>query len=103
LILLQGAGHLVFADLCEIGSAQGGLLSIAAVLHVPVPAAWCHRHPMGAAAPDLSPPLAWPVIRQAARAQLRHAFGFDSSSAGLTGLGTAYPGIVAAVDSAPTQ
>ena len=38
LILLRGAGHLVFADLCEVGSSQGGLLSIAAVLHVPVPA-----------------------------------------------------------------
>jgi hypothetical protein len=44
---------------------------------------------------------AWPVIRQAVTAQLRHAFGFDSSSAGLTGFGAAYPGIVAAVDSAP--
>ncbi len=30
LILVKGAGHLVFADLCEVGSIQGGLLSIAA-------------------------------------------------------------------------
>ena len=38
LILIRGAGHLVFADLCEVGSGQGGLLAIAAALKVPIPA-----------------------------------------------------------------
>jgi predicted dienelactone hydrolase len=97
LILLRGAGHLVFADLCEIGSSQGGLLSIAAVLHVPVPASLVPLASDGCSAPDLSPPLAWPVIRQVVTAQLRHAFGFDTSQAGLTGLPAAYPTVVAAV------
>jgi predicted dienelactone hydrolase len=97
LILLRGAGHLVFADLCEIGSSQGGLLSIAAVLHVPVPASLVPLASDGCSAPDLSPPLAWPVIRQAVTAQLRHAFGFDATQAGLTGLAGAYPTVVAAV------
>jgi predicted dienelactone hydrolase len=97
LILLEGAGHLVFADLCEIGSAQGGLLSIAAVLHVPVPASLVPLASDGCSAPDLAPPLAWPVIRQAVTAQLRHAFGFDSSAAGLIGLTAAYPKVVAGV------
>jgi predicted dienelactone hydrolase len=101
LILLRGAGHLVFADLCEIGSSQGGLLAIAAVLHVPVPASLVPLASDGCSPPDLSPPLAWPVIRQAVTAQLRHAFGFDSSTAGLTGLAVAYPKIVAAAHSAP--
>jgi hypothetical protein len=55
----------------------------------------------GCHAPDLSPPLAWPVIRQAVTAQLRHAFGFDASSAGLTGLTAAYPKVVAAVHASP--
>ena len=101
LVLLRGAGHLVFADLCEIGSSQGGLLSIAAVLHVPVPASLVPLASDGCSPPDLAPPLAWPVIRQAVTAQLRHAFGFDSSTAGLAGLATAYPKVVAATHSAP--
>ena len=96
LILLRGAGHLVFADLCEIGSSQGGLLSVAAVLHVPVPASLVPLASDGCSPPDLAPPLAWPLIRQAVTAQLRHAFGFDASTAGLAGLGTAYPRVVAA-------
>jgi predicted dienelactone hydrolase len=101
LILLRGAGHLVFADLCEIGSSQGGLLSVAAVLHVPVPASLVPLASDGCHPPDLAPPQAWPVIRQAVTAQLRHAFGFDASTAGLTGLGTAYPRVVARTRSSP--
>lgn len=96
LILLRGAGHLAFADLCEVGSSQGGLLSIAAVLHVPVPPSLVPLASDGCSAPDLAPPLAWPVIRQAVTAQLRHVFGFDRSSAGLTGIAAAFPRVVAA-------
>lgn len=103
LILIRGAGHLVFADLCEIGSSQGGLLSIAAVLHVPVPPSLVPLASDGCSAPDLAPPLAWPVIRQAVTAQLRHVFDFDSSTAGLTGLVAAYPKIVAASASASSR
>jgi predicted dienelactone hydrolase len=101
LILVRGAGHLVFADLCEVGSSQGGLLSIAAVLHVPVPASLVPLASDGCSAPDLAPPLAWPMIRQAVTAQLRHAFGFDASNAGLTGLAAAYPKVVAGVRASP--
>ena len=97
LILLRGAGHLVFADLCEIGSSQGGLLSIASALHVPVPAKLVPLASDGCKVPDLAPPLAWPAIRQAVTAQLRHVFGFDASRAGLTGLVAAFPKVVAAV------
>jgi predicted dienelactone hydrolase len=101
LILVRGAGHLVFADLCEVGSNQGGLLSIAAVLHVPVPASLVPLASDGCSPPDLAPPLAWPMIRQAVTAQLRHAFGFDTSDAGLTGLAAAYPKVVAAEHASP--
>jgi predicted dienelactone hydrolase len=94
LILLKNAGHLVFADICEVGSSQGGLLSIAAAIHVPVPASLVPLATDGCKAPDLSPPLGWPVIRQAVIAQLRHVFGFDGSTRGLRGLVAAYPGIV---------
>ena len=101
LILLKGAGHLVFADLCEIGSSQGGLLSVAAALHITVPASLVPLASDGCKAPDLSPPLAWPAIRQAVTAQLRHAFGFDRSSSGLNGLSAAFPSVVSADQSAP--
>ena len=101
MILLHGAGHLVFADLCEVGSSQGGLLSIAAVLHVPVPASLVPLASDGCSAPDLPPPQGWPVIRQAVIAQLRHVFGFDRSTAGLAGLAAAYPGIVAGTRASP--
>ena len=50
LILLRGAGHLVFADLCEVGSGQGGLLAIAAALRSTdprVPGAAGHRRVQG--------------------------------------------------------
>ncbi len=96
LILVKGAGHLVFADLCEVGSGQGGLLAIAAALKVPIPASLKPLATDGCMAPDLPPPQGWPVIRQAVTAQLRHVFGFDTSDAGLSGLAAAYPNVVAA-------
>ena len=96
LILVKGAGHLVFADLCEVGSGQGGLLAIAAALKVPIPASLKPLATDGCMAPDLPPPEAWPMIRQAVTAQLRHVFGFDHSVAGLSGLAAAYPSVVAA-------
>jgi hypothetical protein len=65
-------------------------------LHVPIPASLKPLASDGCSAPDLAPPLGWPVIRQAVTAQLRHVFGFDSSSAGVTGLVAAYPTVVAA-------
>ena len=96
IVLLSGAGHLVFADLCEVGSGQGGLLAIATALKVPIPASLKPLATDGCAAPDLAPPTAWPMIRQAVTAQLRHVFGFDHSDAGLSGLVAAYPTVVAA-------
>jgi predicted dienelactone hydrolase len=102
LILIRGAGHLVFADLCEVGSSQGGLLSVAAVLHVPVPASLVPLASDGCRAPDLAPPKAWPLIRQAVTAQLRLAFKFDASAAGLENLGKAYPRVVAANRASPS-
>jgi predicted dienelactone hydrolase len=96
LILVRGAGHLVFADLCEVGAGQGGLLAIANALKVPIPASLKPLATDGCSAPDLPPPDAWPMIRQAVTAQLRHVFGFDHSDAGLSGLAAAYPTVVAA-------
>ncbi len=101
LILLRGAGHLVFADLCEVGTGQGGLLAIAAALHVPIPASLVPLATDGCKAPDVSPPTEWPVIRQAVTAQLRHAFGFDRTTAGLSGIEAAFPRQVAVSHASP--
>jgi predicted dienelactone hydrolase len=99
LILVKGAGHLVFADICEIGSGQGGLLAIATALKVPIPASLKPLAVDGCNPPDLPPTQGWPVTRQATIAQLRHVFGFDASDAGLRGLTAAYPGVVSADES----
>jgi predicted dienelactone hydrolase len=99
LILIKGAGHLVFADICEVGAGQGGLLAIANALKVPIPASLKPLATDGCDPPDLPPTQGWPVTRQATIAQLRHVFGFDASSAGLSGLVAAYPNVVAADES----
>jgi hypothetical protein len=99
LILIKGAGHLVFADICEVGAGQGGLLAIANALKVPIPASLKPLATDGCDPPDLPPTQGWPVTRQATIAQLRHVFGFDASSAGLGGLVAAYPNVVAADES----
>jgi hypothetical protein len=101
LVLLRNFGHLVFADVCEIGTAQGGLLAIANALKVPVPASLRPLANDGCLPPDTPPPKAWPAIRQAVTAQLRHALGFDSSTAGLSGLEQAFPTVVAGNRAAP--
>jgi predicted dienelactone hydrolase len=101
LILIKGAGHLVFADICEIGAGQGGLLSIAAALKVPIPDSIKPLATDGCNAPDLPVTQGWPVVRQAVTAQLRHVFGFDTSAAGLSGLTAAYPNVVSADESKP--
>ena len=95
LVLLRNAGHLAFADVCEIGTAEGGLLAIANALKVPVPASLRPLANDGCLPPDTPPPQTWPAIRQAVTAQLRQAFGFDSSTAGLSGLEQAFPAVVA--------
>ena len=97
LVTIRGAGHLVFADICEIDRAGGGLLGAARVLHITVPATLQKLATDGCKAPDLRVTEGWPVIRQAVTAQLRHVFGFDASSAGLDGLAGAFPQVGANV------
>jgi hypothetical protein len=94
-VTLTNFGHLVFADICEIGSGQGGLLAIAKQVHVTVPASLKKLATDGCVAPDTPVTQGWPAIRQAVTAQLRYVFGFDASQAGLSGLQTAFPGVVA--------
>ncbi|MCB0895762.1 MAG: dienelactone hydrolase family protein [Nocardioides sp.] len=94
LVLVGGAGHLVFSDLCEIGAGDGGLLAVAAAVGITVPPALVPLATDGCLPPALSPPDAWPAIDQVVIAQLRHVLGYDRSAAGLTGLTDAFPGII---------
>ncbi len=93
-LVLVGGGHHAFSDICEIGASSGGLLAVAALLHIQVSPQLALLASDGCSAPDLPPTQAWPAIRQVTVAQLRHVFGFDRSAAGLTGLVSAFPGVV---------
>lgn len=100
-VVIDNAGHLAFSDLCEIGADDGGLLSIAALLGVPIPENLRPLATDGCFAPDLPPTEAWPAIDQVVTAQLRHVLGVDRTDAGLTGLVEAFPGIVSESVSTP--
>ena len=95
LVTLTGYGHLVFADICQIGASQGGLVGLAAGAHLTLPEQLKKLATDGCDSPDRAVTTGWPVIRQTVTAQLRHVFGFDSSTAGLTGLSAAFPDLVA--------
>ncbi len=100
-VVLDNAGHLAFSDLCEIGADDGGLLSIAALLGIPVPENLVPLATDGCLAPDLPPIEAWPAIEQVVTAQLRRTLGVDRTDAGLTGLVEAFPGVVAESTAGP--
>ncbi|HEY5334474.1 MAG TPA: dienelactone hydrolase family protein, partial [Mycobacteriales bacterium] len=75
LVTLQNFGHLVFADLCEIGANKGGLAGLAEAAGLPLPGNLKKLATDGCSAPDTPVTQAWPVIQQAVTAQLRHVFG----------------------------
>ena len=95
LVTLAGYGHLVFADICQIGTSHGGLVGLAAGAHLTLPEQLKMLATDGCLAPDQPVTTGWPVIRQVVTAQLRHVFGFDRSTTGLDGLTAAFPGLVA--------
>ncbi len=102
LVTLKGAGHLVFSDICQLAPGQGGLLGVAAQVHITVPPSLVPLASDGCQPTDLPVTEGWPAIRQAVTAQLRLVFGFDRSAAGLSGLRRAFPGVVAVDDSVGT-
>lgn len=95
LVVLARAGHHAFSDLCEIGSGQGGLLEVADMFGFPVSEDMTRLASDGCNPPAIDPTTSWPAIRQATVAQLRHALGIDRSAKGLSGLRSAYRGVVA--------
>jgi predicted dienelactone hydrolase len=95
LVMLRGAGHLAFSDICELGAGRGGLLGVAASAHITIPAQLAALASDGCQPGDLPIRVGWELIRQVVTAQLRYALGFDHSQAGLTGLSRAFPRVVA--------
>ncbi len=102
LVTLAGYGHLVFADICQIGTSQGGLVGLAAGAHLTLPGELKKLATDGCYAPDRPVTTGWPLIRQTVTAQLRHVFGFDRSAAGLAGLSAAFPHLVAVEATSPS-
>jgi predicted dienelactone hydrolase len=102
LLVIDGAGHNVFDDICTIARSEGGLGGAAKLLHLPVPASVLALAADGCKPPDIYPPIAWPLINQATVAELRYGFGIDSSPVGLgPGLDHAFDGVTGIYSSAP--
>jgi dienelactone hydrolase len=100
LILIEETGHNVFDDACVIGAAQGGLTAFIGKLGLQ--ADFVKIATDGCSAPDISPPVAWPLIDQAVTAQLRFGLGIDPQPVGLgPTLGTNFPGVTALVTATP--
>lgn len=94
IVYYEGAGHLAFSDLCEIGDADGGLLSLADAVGITVPPNLVRLATDGCVEPAIEPTLFWPAIQHVVVAHFRRVFRIDGSDAALTGLDVAYPGII---------
>ena len=102
LILIDKAGHNVFADACTIGAAQGGLTSFVKTLKLP--ASFEAIATDGCSKPDIYPPKAWPLIDQAVTAQLRWGLGIDTQPVGLdSGLDHAFADVTATVQATTSK
>ncbi|MBC2961145.1 alpha/beta hydrolase family protein [Nocardioides deserti] len=94
IVVLGGAGHLAFSDLCEVGDGDAGLLSVAELLGVPIPANLVRLASDGCIDPELASVDAWPAVRHVVVAQLRSVLGPDQTAPALDGLVEAWPGVV---------
>lgn len=98
LVLIDGAGHNAFDDVCTIGAAQGGL--VAFIHEIPLPASFRSIATDGCSSPDVVPPEPWPLIDHTVVAQLRWGLGIDPAPVGLdAGLAGAFSPVVASITS----
>jgi predicted dienelactone hydrolase len=70
---IADAGHLVFADICEIGKAQGGLVALVKQVGLDLPADLLRLASDGCGAKALEPKKAFPAIDDLSVAFLRSA------------------------------
>ena len=62
MIVVEGAGHLAFSDICLIAQEEGGLVAIATMYGLEVPQIIADLSRDGCRDTDLPPAEAWPVI-----------------------------------------
>lgn len=82
-VSIEGAGHLVFADLCLIGKDLGGLAGLIAEVGLELPEQFSRLASDGCADDDLDPTKAFGAIDHLSVAFLRSTFGIDPEPVGL--------------------
>jgi pimeloyl-ACP methyl ester carboxylesterase len=98
LVVIAGAGHNVFDDICQIGKGSQRLVVQLQKLPKSIlgTGALSVLAGDGCFPPDLDPVTAQPLIDQAATAQLLYGVGINATPVGLdTGLDHAFPGVSA--------
>jgi predicted dienelactone hydrolase len=84
LVKVAGAGHLVFSDICLIGTDKGGIVGIAKKLNLGIPESLLKLGSDGCGAKYPDPAKAFPAIDQLSVAFLRNVFGSDATPRGMT-------------------
>ena len=84
LVKIAGAGHLVFSELCLIGSSKGGIVNIAKSLQLPIPPSLLRLASDGCG--PTFPPVtrAFPAIDSASVSFLRWVFRLDTEPSALS-------------------
>ncbi len=82
-VKIEGAGHLVFSDICLIGRDQGGLVALIKQVGLQLPANFLRLASDGCEKGDLDPVEAFPAIDHLSVAFLRSTFGIDKKPVGL--------------------
>jgi predicted dienelactone hydrolase len=80
---IDGAGHLVFADICLIGKDQGGLVALTKQAGLDLPANLLRLASDGCQPGALDPTKAFAAIDHLTVAFLRHELGIDPEPVGL--------------------
>ena len=98
LVVIQGAGHNVFDDICQIG--QGNQRLVDRLKSIPASVTGGGQLSLlagdGCFPPDVDPVKAQPLIDQAVTAQMLYGLGINATPVGLDpGLDHAFPGVTA--------
>ena len=83
LVTIEGAGHLVFSDICLIGRDQGGLTGLIDAAGLDLPENLVRLASDGCEPDDLDPALAFGAIDHLSTAFLRYELGIDPEPVGL--------------------
>ena len=98
-LVLAGAGHNAFTDICKPIREGGGLMQYSGKL--PAPDSLLRLGEDGCTPDNLDPDTGYAVINHMTVAQLRHVFGIDTSDASLAPsyVESLFPGAIARYDS----